>query len=288
MPLVTVGLPFFDEQAHLGDAIQSVLSQSFTDFELLLVDDGSRDGSLRVARSFADPRIQILADGERRNLPARLNQIVERARGTYVARMDADDVMHPSKLARQVELLRAHPTCDLLGTWAALADGGGRVFAVIESPPPPQTPRSILVRGAFAHPTVIGRRAWFVENPYDEALTRTEDRDLWCRTAMTGRFMLLPECLYVFRVDVDKRSFLASYVEGQRQNRLIFGKYGPGMVGRTETVRLIAAAHAKSFVMRGLVAAGLAQRLILSRGRPPTEGELALAQEALVVAAQRA
>jgi glycosyltransferase involved in cell wall biosynthesis len=287
MPLVTVGLPFFDEQAHLGDAIQSVLRQSFTDFELLLVDDGSRDDSLAVARSFRDPRIQVIADGERRHLPARLNEIVRRARGKYVARMDADDVMHPTKLTRQLSVLDARPSCDVVGTWAALADGEGRPFAVIESAMPPLEPRSVLLRGAFAHPTVIGRRSWFLANAYDEALTRAEDRDLWCRTASTGHFALLPECLYVFRVDVDKRSFLSSYVEGQRQNRLIFEKYGPALVGRLETSRLIALTYAKTVVMKGLMRAGVAERLIRRRGRPPTAGELALAREALAVAAQR-
>ena len=68
MPLVTVGLPFFDEQRHLGDAIRSVLAQSVTDFELLLVDDGSRDDSLAIARSFTDSRIRVIADGKRRHL----------------------------------------------------------------------------------------------------------------------------------------------------------------------------------------------------------------------------
>jgi glycosyltransferase involved in cell wall biosynthesis len=287
MPLVTVGLPFFDEQKHLGDAIESVLRQSFTDYELLLVDDGSRDASLAVARSFRDSRIQVIADGERRHLPARLNEIVRRARGTYVARMDADDVMHPTKLARQLAVLETQPSCDVIGTWAALADGEGRPFAVIESATPPLHPRSVLLHGAFAHPTVIGRRAWFLANAYDEALTRAEDRDLWCRTAATGRFALLPECLYVFRVDVDKRSFLSSYVEGQRQNRLILDKYGPALVGRLETSRRIALTYAKTVIMRGLMRAGMADRLIRRRGRPPTEEELALAREALSVAAQR-
>jgi glycosyltransferase involved in cell wall biosynthesis len=289
MPRVTVGLPFFDEQLHLGDAIQSVLAQSIQDLELLLVDDGSRDDSLAVARSFRDPRIRILADGERRHLPSRLNQIVRAARAPYIARLDADDVMHPTRLARQLAFIESRPGCDLVGTWAALADGLGRPFAVIESIAHPASPRDVLVRGAFAHPTVLGPRSWFLANPYDEMLTRAEDRDLWCRTAATAQFALMPECLYVFRVDVEKRSFLASYLEAQRQNRLIFTKYGPSMVGPLATARLIALTHAKSLVMKGLMRAGLAERLVRRRGRPPTASELALAHEALATAAaQRA
>jgi glycosyltransferase involved in cell wall biosynthesis len=288
MPLVTVGLPFFDEQQHLGDAIRSVVAQTMTDFELLLVDDGSRDDSLAIARSFADPRIIVIADGERRHLPARLNEIVRRARAPYIARIDADDVMHPTRLARQLAVLEAEPSCDVVGTSAVLVDGEGQPFAVVESVSLPPTPSGALVHGILPHATIIGRREWFAANPYDEALTRAEDRDLWCRTAATARFSTVPECLYVVRVDVDKHSFLSSYVESQRQNRQLFAKYGPAMVGRTETARLVVASEAKSFVMNLLVRAGLAERLVRRRGRPPTEREKALAFEALAVAAQRA
>lgn len=287
MPLVTVGLPFFDEEQHLGDAIRSVLAQTFTDFELLLVDDGSRDDSLSIARSFRDPRISVIADGARRHLPARLNEIVRRARAPHVARMDADDVMHPTRIARQLAAFDAEPSSDVVGTWAALVDGHGTPFAAVEPPPP--TPKNALRYGLLPHPTILARRSWFVANPYDEALTRTEDRDLWCRTARTSRFVVVPECLYVFRVDSEKRSFVASYLESQRQNRVIFRKYGPTMVGRLETTRLVAATYAKSVVMKTLARAGLAESLVHRRGRPLTERERVLAEEALAAgAAQRA
>jgi glycosyltransferase involved in cell wall biosynthesis len=283
MPLVTVGLPFFDEGRHLGDAIRSVLAQSVTNFELLLVDDGSRDESLAIARSFRDPRVRVLADGQRRHLPARLNEIVEQARAPFIARLDADDVMHPTRLARQLAAFEADPACDAVGTWAALVDQDGRPFAVVESGPIPPTGRGALVHGIVPHASLLGRRAWFVANPYDEALTRAEDRDLWCRT-VTSRFAVVPECLYVIRVDAEKPSFLASYLESQRQNRRIFAKYGPAFVGRLETSRLMAATHAKSLVMSFLFHAGLAPRLVRRRGRAPSAHEIELAREALAAA----
>lgn len=287
MPLVTVGLPFFDEQRHLGDAIRSVLAQSVTDFELLLVDDGSRDDSLAIARSFTDSRIRVIADGKRRHLPARLNEIVRVARAPHVARMDADDVMHPTRLARQLEVFASRPSCDVVGTWVALVDREARVFAVCESSPLPPTARAALTQGILPHATVLGKRAWFAANPYDETLTRAEDRDLWCRTATTADFAVVPECLYVVRVDVDKESFLKGYVESQRQNRQIFLTYGPAIVGRIETSQLIALAGAKAVVMRALIAAGFAERVVRRRGRKPTERERAMAREALEGAAQR-
>lgn len=285
MPLVTVGLPFFDEHRHLGNAIRSVLAQTFTDFELLLVDDGSRDGSLELARSFRDARITVVADGERRHLPGRLNEIVRRASGTYVARMDADDMMHPTRLARQLAVFEAEPVSDVVGSWIVLIDGDGGPFAAVEAHPP--TAHSAVRYSSVPHPTIMARRSWFTENPYDETLTRAEDRDLWCRTASTSRIVVIPECLYAFRVDSGKRSFLATYLEGQRQNRLIYRKYGPKTVGRAETTRLLAAAHAKSFAMRLLDRAGLMQTLVRRRGRPLTGRERSLALEAIAAGSQR-
>ena len=285
MPLVTVGLPFFDEERYLGDAIRSVLAQTFTDFELLLVDDGSRDRSLEIARSFRDPRVSVIADGRRLRLPERLNEIVRRARGTFIARMDADDVMHPTKLARQLAVID-EPRVDVVGTWAALVAGDGEPFAAIEPRPP--TPGNALRYGVLPHPTILARRSWFVANPYDPTMTRTEDRDLWCRTVHGSTFATVPECLYVFRIDAAKASFVDSYLDSQRQNRVIFRRYGPAMVGARETAALVAATHAKSLVMRAAAKAGLVDRLIRRRGRPLTERERALASEALAAGAQRA
>lgn len=287
-PLVTVGLPFFQEQRHLGDAVRSVLAQTLTDFELVLIDDGSRDDSLAIARSFDDPRIVVRADGERRHLPARLNEIVREARAPFVARIDADDVMHPTRLARQLDAFAARPSCDVVGTWAGLVDGHDNLFAVAESSSLPPEPRTALVHGVLAHATILGKKTWFAAHPYDEALTRAEDRDLWCRTAASSTFAVVEECLYVVRVDVGKDTFLSGYVESQRQNERIFAEYGPRLVGRLETARLIALARAKSVVMKTLMRAGLAENLVRRRGRSPTEHERVLVREALAAAAQRA
>jgi glycosyltransferase involved in cell wall biosynthesis len=286
-PPVTVAIPFFDEERLLGDAIRSVLAQTERDFELLLVDDGSRDESLAVARSFRDPRITVFSDGERRHLPARLNEIAKRARGELVARMDADDVAHPDRLRAELEVLRGDPSIDAVGTWAGLVDGSGEPFAVAESASLPATAQTALERGVLAHASMVARRRWLLAHPYDEALTRTEDRDLWCRTVRTSKFAVVPRPFYVVRLAEDAGS-VAAYVEAQRQNRVILRKHGPSIVGWRRTARLVAAAHAKAVVMRAAGATGMVRRLIRRRGRPPTEEERATILEALAAAAQRA
>jgi len=280
-PRITVGIPFFNEAEHLGAAIRSILAQTVDDLELLLVDDGSTDGSLAVARSFDDPRITVCSDGQRRHLPSRLNEITRRARGELIARMDADDVVHPRRLAAQLDVLMRDPSCDAVGTWTALVDDRGEIFAVNESGSRPATPRTALESGLISHATMLARRGWLRSNPYDERFTRAEDRDLWCRTVRTSSFAVVPEPLYVIRVFHRERGFLASYVESQRQNRELFVLHGPGAVGIARSARLWTLSHVKSVIMRTAFAAGQAERLVRRRGRAPTMTERVLIAEAL-------
>lgn len=287
-PALTVAIPFHDEEERLPAAVASILGQTFRDFELLLVDDGSRDRSLAIARAVGDPRVRVLSDGRRRKLPARLNEIVRAARGDLVARMDADDVCHPTRLARQVALLEADVSLDAVGTWAGLVDDDDEILGVTESPPLPATPRVALERGVFAHATMVARRAWLEQHPYDEQMTRAEDRDLWCRTVTTSRFAIVGEPLYVVRIATRSEAFLPKYLESQRQNRELYRRYGPRFVGRGRTFELRAGAHAKSVVVRSAVAAGFASALVRRRARPATAGEHTLIREALDRAPQRA
>src|SRR5262249_38244563 len=108
-PPLTVLLPVYDAASHVGDAIASVLDQGFGDFELLVIDDGSTDESLEVVRDFRDKRIRIEVQRQNRGLIATLNAGIALARGALLARMDADDLSYPGRLAAQAEYLAAHP-----------------------------------------------------------------------------------------------------------------------------------------------------------------------------------
>lgn len=280
-PAITIAIPFRDEERYLAGAIRSVLHQTFGDFELLLIDDGSTDRSLAIARSFDDPRIVVSSDGAAKGLPARLNEIVGRARADLVARMDADDVIHPTRLERQLEAMRVDPSLDVVGTWVALVDENEEPFAVAECAELPATEARALERGVLAHATILAKRSWHLANPYDETLTRAEDRDLWCRTASSTRFGVVPEVLYVVRVSPRDTHFLGDYLVAQRQNRAIFLRHGPRIVGIPRTARLVAASAAKSAIMRAAHATGLSTRIVHRRGRAPTDAERARVRETL-------
>lgn len=286
-PRVTVGLSFLNEERHLAVAVRSVLRQSVSDLELVLVDDGSSDGSLAIARNLAagDPRVRVRSDGVRRGLPARLNEIAGIARAPCIARMDGDDVMHPERLAVQLSTLDADPELDAVGTWAALIDDAEETFGIAATPEPRRTGADILERGILAHATMTARTSWLRANPYDESLTRAEDRDFWCRVGLTSRLAVVPEVLYVVRVTPRDARFLEDYLTGQAHYRAVVLRHGPALTGWRTTSRLFASSAAKSAAMRILHAAGLASRVVSRRGRPPTEAERARVREALACGA---
>jgi glycosyltransferase involved in cell wall biosynthesis len=279
-PRVSVGIPFFDEERRLGDAVRSILAQTVTDIEILLVDDGSRDRSLEIARSFGDPRVVVLSDGVRRHLPARLNVIARRARAPLVARMDADDVSHPDRLARELSLLDHDPSLDAVGSWVGIVDDRDVPLAVSESNVEDAPLASRLVRAVIVHATMLARRDWLLANPYDESLTRSEDRDLFCRTRAGSRMAVVPEVLYVVRTSTGG-DFLADYLESQEQQRQLFLRYGPEMLGWRRTAVHWLASHGKGAVMRAATWTGQAGRLVRRRGRAPTDAERARIATAL-------
>jgi len=247
---ITIGLPFWNNERTLGAAIRSVLAQTVADWRLLLVNDGSRDASAALARSFHDPRIRVVDDGERRGLVHRLNQIAALATTPYLARMDADDLMHPKRLEKQLACLGGNGRVDLVATAAYIIDQHGRLAALAGAEPLDTTPSHVLVHGLFIHPTVAGRTEWFRQNPYDESYFRAEDRELWIRTCTRSRFAKLPQPLYFYRET--RPADLRKCQESHRTDRRILRRYGPGIVGTAGTWRLIGLSWLRD---RGLQAA---------------------------------
>src|SRR5699024_7083751 len=105
--MITIGIPFFTDESYLDMAIRSIINQTYQDWVLLLVDDGSSDGSLGIAKKYEekDSRISVISDGENKKLPYRLNQIAQLTKTPYLARMDADDIMHPERIEKQLGIL---------------------------------------------------------------------------------------------------------------------------------------------------------------------------------------
>lgn len=273
--LVTIAIPFLNGSLTIRGAIQSVFAQTYDKWELLLMDDGSTDDSLRIAKSVRDPRVRVISDGVRRGLPSRLNQATELAEGELLARMDADDLMHPERLARQVEYLKVHGAVDLVGTGAYAIDADNRAVGM-RSVTASQPRRKGLQHG-YIHATVTGRTAWFRANPYDPAYPRAQDLELWYRTQPQTVGHNLGEALYFYR-EVGCFS-IRRYRESCRAVRRILRRYGPGVGGRWWTLSRVATSYGKQLTYACFVCLGAEDLLVRRRGRPLTDGEQMIASQ---------
>lgn len=201
-PVLTVAMPIFNAGHHLRLAVLSILNQTFTDWELIVCDDGSTDNALRFLDDISDPRIHIVNDGLNKGLAARLNEAIDAARGQYFARMDQDDVSYPARFARQLELLQGDASLDVVAASAITISDDNEMTGVL---PCPVSHEAICARPwqgfCLPHPTWMGRTDWFrkfryaIPGPYF-----CEDQELLLRSHGKSRFGATEEILFAYRV----------------------------------------------------------------------------------------
>lgn len=201
-PRVTVLMPVYNGQAFLREAVASVLAQTYHDFELLIIDDGSTDKTPAILQEFHDPRIRIVRNETNLKLIRSLNRGIGLARGEFIARMDADDLCHPERFARQVEFLERSPDVDVVGTDIIIFETDtARGFR--PSPPPTSAAQvrwELLRVSCLYHPTVMLRKSIFAsEEPYDPEYVHCEDYELWLRLSRRRRLENLDEPLLYYR-----------------------------------------------------------------------------------------
>jgi glycosyltransferase involved in cell wall biosynthesis len=199
-PIITIAMPFYNSAATLELSIRSLLNQSYSDFELLLCDDGSSDQGLAIAHSFDDPRLVCWSDGRRLRLAARLNECIDRARGRYLARMDADDIAYPDRLARQLAFLGTNTEVDLCAAGAMVFGKHGDPLWRFS----PAQDHTGITRSPFRgiplwHPLWMGHIEWFRRWRYEETAWLAQDQELLLRSYRLSRFANLPEVLLGYR-----------------------------------------------------------------------------------------
>jgi hypothetical protein len=207
---VTVLLPVYNGEPHLGDAIRSVLAQTYSDFDLLVVDDASTDASPGTIASLRDPRLRVIRNEANVGLPRSLNRGLARIESEYVARLDADDLALPDRLARQVSFLDAHPEVAVAGAQGIPIDVRGRRLRRVEWWHREwQRPRDgaafdwyRMFDTPFIHSSVMFRRAivWDELGGYDESVAFAEDAELWVRMARRWKLANLDERLVAMRL----------------------------------------------------------------------------------------
>ena len=216
VPQVTVLMPVHNGARYLGDAVRSILAQTHEDFELLIIDDGSTDGSVGVINKFSDPRIRLERNLVNLGLIATLNRGIELARGEFIARMDADDISLPERLACQLELMRTRPQLGVCGTY--YEQFGSRPATVIELPTSHREIRESLLHFGcvLGHPTVMIRREVLARTGlrYDPDFPHAEDYRLWSELIWCTEFANLPKSLLHYRTHSRQVSTVHAQAQG--------------------------------------------------------------------------
>lgn len=250
-PIVTIGLPFFNPGPFFIDCLKSVFAQSINDWELILVNDGSTDDSLDIALSIKDPRVKVISDGENRGLVYRLNQITKMANGKYLARMDADDIMHPTRIERQVEYLENHPEVDVVDTAALILNLNGDIVGIRGLYRSNLNAYVALKYGVVIHASIMGKHKWFIDNPYDEKYPRAEDRELFVRLFKSSKIGHIADPLYFYHYAGNVR--IPAFKESYKSERKVIRNYGPKLIGVPLSTYLLIRSFIKSIVLKPLV-----------------------------------
>jgi len=197
-PVVSIVMSVYNGEQYLAIAIESILNQTFKEFEFIIINDGSTDNSLSIMQKYAqsDDRI-ILIDRKNLGLTKSLNEGIAIARGEFIARMDADDISFPERLSEQVKFLTAYPEIDLIGCRAVVFSDNNKLIGFL-----PFAQDHIKLTShpwnniPLPHPTWIGRRDWFVRNIYRlPEVLRAEDQELLLRTYPYSQFACLDKVL---------------------------------------------------------------------------------------------
>jgi len=199
-PLISVIMPIFNAQQDLREAIESVLQQSFVDFELLVIDDGSTDQSVQIIHSFDDPRIRLISQAQNLGLVAALNRGISEARGQFIARMDGDDLCLPERLALQLSAMQ-NLQLDICGSHWAQIDAQGKQFGVLYAPKQmDEVVATLATTVPYAHGSVMIRKSFLDQHHLRYQAGFSEDYQLWIRFLELGaKFGMVDAVLYLHR-----------------------------------------------------------------------------------------
>ena len=189
-PWVSVIMPVYNTSKYLGDAIQSILQQSFTNFEFIIIDDASTDDSENIIHSFNDPRIRFFKNQENKGLVYTLNKGLDLAEAEWIARMDGDDLSMPDRFEKQWSYLNEHPSVEILATTVTLINEDGKATGKwnddISAISTSEIAGRLPLNNCIAHPTVFIKTSLLKKYRYNPDQAMSEDYDLWLRMVADG------------------------------------------------------------------------------------------------------
>lgn len=223
-PKISVLMPVYNGEQYLREAIQSILDQTYTDFEFLIIDDGSTDGSRNIIDSFNDSRIRIETCNKNMGTVHALNHGIMLARGEYIARMDCDDISLPKRFEHQIRFMDTNPDTGVIGTGMRLIKNGKLKNIRFQPDSDNLLKISLLFNTCFFHPTVFMRSSVIKKTLYPDNLVYTQDYNFWTHLAIHTRYSNLVEPLVYFRVHPEQISSKKSDLQ-KTNSRLIRESY---------------------------------------------------------------
>lgn len=196
---VTIGIPVFNEERFIKKAVLSVLIQSYKNFELIITDDASTDHTVDIIKCIKDNRIRLIEGEKNMGIAYRLNQQIELARGKYFFRMDADDLMFPDRLEKQINFLEQNPDVDVVGGLAIVINSDDEIIGIRGKNRICTSIDQLFLFSRFIHPTVMGKIEWFRKWKYRDKYSGCEDFDLWIRSFNNSVFADMPDPLIFYR-----------------------------------------------------------------------------------------
>lgn len=220
-------MPVYNASPYLREAVDSILNQTFTDFELLAINDGSTDNSIEILSTYSDVRLRVLSNLKNMGLIATLNRGIDEARGKYIVRQDADDASLPNRLDHLHRFMENHPEVDICGSWYDGIHGNDRKPGVRYLATDNEIRIKHLYQIHISHGTSIWRVDSFKKNnwKFDPDFKHAEDYDLFVRASYTGKLANLTEVLYLVRYHAESVSQKHSQTQAQNSFRVIKGLF---------------------------------------------------------------
>lgn len=195
-PQISVVMPAYNAEKYVAEAIDSILAQTFSDFEFIIINDASTDSTKEIIESYKDPRIKLINNEQNQGVAKSLNIGLAAACGKYIARMDADDISLPQRFQTQFDFMEQRPDVDVCGSWAKKI---GKENEIIKNPSSYEDIKDTLFFScAMSHSTVVFKKN--LDFQYSSEFPRAEDYDLWCKKINDLKFINIPEILLLYRV----------------------------------------------------------------------------------------
>lgn len=200
-PRVTVLIPVYNGEKYIHGAITSILAQTYTHLELLIVDDGSTDRTVGIVKDYEDGRVRLIQNEKNAGPCATRNRGIQAAAGEYIAMLDADDIACPDRLAEQVSFLDSHPDFSMVGSSVEMINSDWRVFGIaFFRQTPDEIPPNLLFNNCFAHSTIMAKKSVLLDERYKEDVFFSEDFELWVRVVKKYKAWNLPRILVRYRL----------------------------------------------------------------------------------------